>query len=101
MPTSASGPVPPSLVQRLEEVLRETAGDATDAGTQLIAAEACLRAALEQGSDRAAALDLLAADALLTSACGAAVQAGSTSVEVLAADAAERLTRILNGESDG
>ena len=45
-----------------------------------------------------ACLLLLAADALLTSACGAAVQAGSTSVEALAAEAAERLTRILDAQ---
>lgn len=40
------------------------------------AALACLRAAVEGGRDRAAAWDLLAADALLTYACEAAAEAG-------------------------
>lgn len=100
MTAPAPGPVPQSLVHRLDEVLRETAGDPADAATQMAAAETCLRAALERGSDRAAALDLLAADALLTAACGAAAQTGSTSIEALAAEAAERLSRILNAEGD-
>ncbi len=47
------------------------------------AALACLRAAVEGGRDRAAAWDLLAADALLTYACEAAAEAGPAARAVL------------------
>jgi len=47
------------------------------------AALACLRAAVEGGRDRAAAWDLLAADALLTYACEAAAEAGPAAQAIL------------------
>ena len=100
MDTQPSGAVPLSLVERIEGALRESGGDPNAPGTQLNAAEACLEMALAKGGQRSAALDLLAADALLTSACGAAVRPGSTSVEALAAEAALRLARHLTPEVD-
>lgn len=47
------------------------------------AARACLRDALEIGDDRRAALHLLAADALMTYACEAALDAGTEALDAL------------------
>lgn len=66
------GTVPASLAHRIEQALGVEAASAADPRVQTSAAAACLEAALRQGADRGAALDLLACDALLTSACGAA-----------------------------
>lgn len=66
---------PEPLFARMAEALSRCAE--TDIPAALAsAAFACLRRAVERGRDRAAALDLLAADALLTYACEAAAEAG-------------------------
>lgn len=83
--------VPASLVDRVGEALDAAGGDPTEPATQLRAAAACLRMALQRGDDRAAAFDLLAADALLTSACEAATLSGTGSVEAFAAEATDLL----------
>jgi hypothetical protein len=55
-----------------------------------------LRAALGAGKDRRAAMDLLAADALLTYACEAAAEAGPDALEALIQEyGPERLARLL------
>jgi len=57
----------------------------------------CLRDALERGEDRSAAVHLLAADALLTWAFGAAVTEGPMVVHSLADRAAAALAALLPG----
>jgi hypothetical protein len=71
-------------VEEAPERLREKMHKAVDRATgnsihvQLAhAATECLRAALQQPTSKAAALDLLSADALLTHACAAAAEAGA------------------------
>ncbi|HET9985454.1 MAG TPA: hypothetical protein VFQ38_17765 [Longimicrobiales bacterium] len=72
---------PPELRSRMADAL---APAQTLPGALAEAALSCLQAALARGGDRAAALDLLAADALLTYAMEAAAEAGA---EALAAAA--------------
>lgn len=62
------GDAPPSLVERMRELVRVSDGR-TSAHALANAAAAGLRNAIEIGDKREAALDLLAADALLTHAC--------------------------------
>jgi electron transfer flavoprotein alpha/beta subunit len=69
--------VPPSLAAEVEQALAAGGDSASDIVTALSeGALACLRTALHIGDDRAAALHLLAADALITAACEAAVSNG-------------------------
>lgn len=63
----------------LDEVLDE---DAIPSGLAE-AARACLRDALDIGDDRRAALHLLAADALMTYACEAALDSGTEALHTL------------------
>jgi hypothetical protein len=71
--------VPPALHARMIAALDEALDDGAPAvpgvpGALGAAALACLRAALPHCDERAAALHLLAADALITAACEAAAQ---------------------------
>ena len=64
------------------------------------AARVCMRDALAAGDDRSAALHLLAADALITYACEAAVEGSRADLAVVARAAApERLALLL--DTDG
>jgi len=91
--------VPASLSRRIDEALAAAHGDPAAPATKLRAAAACLQQALALGDDRRAALDLLAADALLTSACEAAAGSGSPPLATFAADAASVLAGL--AEEDG
>lgn len=78
---------PASLVARMDRAVQEAARahprlEAADALGQ--AALSCLREALEQCDERAAALPLLAADALITAACEHAAERGPDHVLALA-----------------
>lgn len=87
--------VPESLRDRMRNAVQDVDDAAAETPKRLaLAAIACLRAALAAGDDRAAALDLLAADALLTHASEAAVEAGSIEqfAHMFDADALDRLT---------
>lgn len=86
---------PHTLLARMREALAST--QASDRPTRLgEAALACLRDALKQGRDRAAALPLLAADALLTSACEAAAEEGIDALErVCATLSAQRMAELI------
>jgi hypothetical protein len=83
-----AGAVPPSLQARMESAVEAVAAAAQpDVPAELSgAAIACLLRAFEGCDERAAALHLLAADALMTSACEAA--AGVDSADAGAATAA-------------
>jgi hypothetical protein len=83
-----AGAVPPSLQARMESAVEAVAAAAPpDVPAELSgAAIACLLRAFEGCDERAAALHLLAADALMTSACEAA--AGVDSADAGAAPAA-------------
>jgi hypothetical protein len=70
------GDVPPALQQRMLEAVDAGAGESVPA-VLADASLACLRDALELCDDRAAALHLLAADALVTAACEAAAEAAA------------------------
>ena len=66
---------PPTLRERMRVAVESAAGDSIY--EQLAeGAASCLRAALHRPAHRAAAMDLLSADALLTHACAAAAEAG-------------------------
>jgi len=73
---------PEPLFARMAEALSQRA-EADVPAALAGAAFACLRAAVEGGRDRAAAWDLLAADALLTYACEAAAEAGPDARAIL------------------
>ncbi len=82
----------------LREATRAAASEAADADVVqalLAAARNSLAATLSKGEGRAAALDLLAADALLTWACEAAAESG-VSVEILSERAARELASLLH-----
>ena len=77
-----SDDVPPSLQLRMEQA--SAAADADSLVAELTAAALeCLRVALQKCDDRAAALDLLAADALVTYACAAAAEEGDAALAAL------------------
>ena len=69
--------VPPPLADRMAAAL---AGAPADADAVMRAALERLRAALALGDDRAAAYELLTADALITQAAAAAARAGADPV---------------------
>lgn len=82
---------PAELRERMRDMLTR-AGAGTPLTDALIdAAVDCLRRALWRSGDRAGAMDLLAADALLTFACEAAVDDGPDSL----AELPERVSRCL------
>jgi hypothetical protein len=87
-----SPPPPATLRERMDRSIRAVAGDDADASPAAYptiladAGIACLRAALELGDGREAALDLLAADALLTYAYEAAAGIGDEAVARLNED---------------
>lgn len=79
----------------MEHALDDVPTDDTIHGSLADAARLCLRDALTAGDDRAAALHLLAADALLTYACEAAVEDEPAGfAELAAAFAPERLAHL-------
>jgi hypothetical protein len=86
---------PETLRVRMTEALADT--DNTSIADQLAAAaEQCMRIALKHPSERASALDLLAADALLTHACEAASEQGSAELaRFVATWNAERFEQLL------
>ena len=67
--------VPPPLAERMRAAL--AGADASDLGAVTHAALDRLRAALALGDERAAAYELLTADALLTQAAAAAARTGA------------------------
>jgi hypothetical protein len=86
-------PIPDGLRERLRAALNApadepalAAADVRCPATLADAGIARLEAAIAQGSDRAAAYDLLAADALLTYAFEAAAEAGPEAVAALLAE---------------
>lgn len=90
-------PAPPrELLDRMLSALGEAA-PAADLPSRLgEAALVCVAAALERVEERGAALDLLAADALLTYGCEAAAESEPGALERFARDfGATRLSRLL------
>jgi hypothetical protein len=89
-------PPPRELLDRMLTALGESA-PAVDLSSRLgEAAVVCLTAAIDRVGERAAALDLLAADALLTYACEAAAESEPGGLERFARDfGAERLALLL------
>ena len=93
---SRADDVPAQLQQRMEEAAATVPAQPDVAAELATAAVQCLRVALQRCDERAAALHLLAADALATHACGLAAEAGGNAVEQLAAKlSAERLHAIV------
>lgn len=92
------GEVPAPLAAKLDAALARA--DAADEGVTAErfadAAFVALRAALERGGARAAAFELLTADALLTAAC-----AGLTDGTLPDALAPARFHALLRGDDDG
>ena len=88
---------PPRLLERLREALDAAFTRGVDLPSQFgEAALVCLEAALRRGDDRSAALDLLAADALLTYGCEAAAELDRDEVARFAEHyGAGRLARLL------
>lgn len=76
---------PASLAERMQLALKRVeASSATPVWQSLAeAAQDRLRVALPHAEERPAALDLLAADALLTHACEAAAEEGADALETL------------------
>jgi hypothetical protein len=86
---------PDRLRERMNQALTGS-NEATIADELAAAAESCLRAALKNPSQRASALDLLAADALLTHACEAAAEQGGDALARFAESwNAERFEQLL------
>ena len=82
----------------LQEQMQNAAVDvtATDVQTELVsAAVACLRVALQRCDDRAAALHLLAADALATHACALAADDVGALDAVAAALSPDRMSALI------
>jgi hypothetical protein len=76
-PQGGQGDAPAPLTERMESAL--AGADPSDAESVAAAALARLRSALDCGDDRAAAYELLTADALLTDAAAAAQGADNVS----------------------
>ena len=88
--------VPAGLLDRVREAVLASAqtlsADREPVSQVLMdAAVSCMNAALQQGPQREAAVDLLAADALLTWACEAAVDEGAGRLGALAVETSLRL----------
>ncbi|MGH7448341.1 MAG: hypothetical protein ACRELT_12315 [Longimicrobiales bacterium] len=91
-----AGAVPPVLEARMESAIDDVFDHDASADALADAARSCLRDALAAGDDRAAALHLLAADALITYACEAAADDGPEALAALAeAWSAERLAYLV------
>lgn len=71
---TTNAPMP--LRDRMQSALAQSSAPVSVHEALAAAAQLCLQAALLRPAHRAAALDLLAADALLTHACAAAADAG-------------------------
>jgi len=94
----ATETAPPELARVMREALDGLDPEGAGPRALLDAADRCLRRALDRIGERAAALDLLAADALLTDACARAADADG--VGALAAEATARLAALLQPEAD-
>jgi electron transfer flavoprotein alpha/beta subunit len=91
--------VPPSLAAVVEQAVTASGEDTDDVVAALSAgAVACLRAALRIGDDRAAALPLLAADALITAACEAGAGSSRALDDLATRFSAERLGTLFREE---
>jgi hypothetical protein len=89
---------PAELLARMLAAARAAPGDDVAAGLAG-AAHACLARVLESDGGRSAALDLLAADALLTHALEAAAEQGEEEVDAVIRDfGAARLATLLRRE---
>ena len=77
--------VPAQLQQRMEDAAAAVDAQPRVADELAAAAVACLRIAAERCDERAAALHLLAADALVTHACALAAEEGSAALDEVAA----------------
>ena len=87
---------PPELRQRVQSALAAVPEAESVVATLVDASAACLAAALLIGADRAAAAELLAADALLTYACEAAAdEADPDALDSLLASVVTRLQPML------
>lgn len=92
-----AGAVPPALEARMEAAVDGVIDDDTVPAALADAARACLREALAIGDDRAAALHLLAADALITYACEAAADKGGEALDgLMNATRPERLADLVD-----
>ena len=78
-------PPPPELRERMAEALAPVKAE-TVPGALAEAALACLQETVARPQERASALDLLAADALLTYALEAAAELGAETLRRIAAD---------------
>jgi len=93
-------PPPPELRQRMAEALAAAQAE-TVPGALAESALACLQATVEQPQGRASALDLLAADALLTYALEAAAELGAETLRRITTEyGPEALGRALPEERD-
>jgi hypothetical protein len=92
----SGGNVPATLAVRMQAAFAALPSDAPRdrPGRLRAAALDCLRRGIEAGDARVGALDLLAADALLTEAAAAAAEGGPEAVATFAALCAEDLDRI-------
>jgi hypothetical protein len=83
----------------MEGAIDDALEDDTISAALADAARACVREALALGDDRAAALHLLAADALITYACEAAADEGGDALDQLVnATRAERLAHLVDAK---
>lgn len=97
--------IPAELRDRMLEALGMAAGEAGAIGDDVahdparLAAAALerLRLVLDSAGDRTVALDLLAADALLTEACAAAAEHGTEEMAEFARALIDRLAELLPG----
>jgi hypothetical protein len=97
-------PPPGALAARMREALSAPGEDAGGTLAERLgeAALACLRAALESVHNRDGALDLLAADALLTYASAAAAEEGSEALDrFMAVYGSARLAVLLEEPAGG
>jgi hypothetical protein len=92
--------MPDALRARMQEVLESVAEPANDIARRFgLAATVCLERTLALGDERAAALDLLAADAFFTHGAEAAAESGSDALTSFASSfGAEALGRLLSEE---
>ena len=97
----AREPSPPArLAARMEVVVRQSGGGGDLSLALGDAAFDCLAASLASGPGRAAALDLLAADALLTYAWEAAAEGGAEGLERFAAACPPERVQALVAEAE-
>lgn len=91
-----AGAVPPALEACMEAAVDDVLDDDTIHDALADAARTCLRQAIALGDQRAAALPLLAADALMTYACEAAAAVDDAALRELADTwSTERLAAVL------